>query len=520
MLGFRRFSALMVTFLMLLLMLGLGFVRPSHSSQLEDLYGLLGLKAEYEYPHLSLKGYAASWFSLSGPPKPLLLAKYRFLLEEVLSPDKKWYSYLKQRGAEDPITVFNGLESYVLREVDGKRENFYYRFSWHVVGYDGSYYTVVLRLKIYYYDFVNMKPIYEFSEIVEPVMVSVYDRRVIYECVDVGVWPFWLMPWERYEGAKVELAEVSPFFELNNVSNPLNVLNITFDVKVKKASLGSALARYFRDALSIVAERVFEARTEVVDPISGMEVYRFTGEKEKFIGELWLEAYMKMLRKYYPQLYTKPTIIWGMGTGWVLFAPNNLYDTVTGVALKVFGVNDVFLMVVPLENYRHLNGFQDWLIVSITKEPPSSEDSVTVTCPVIITAKKTTTPQTTTPQTGEHTTTQTETTPATTTPTETATQIANVTITPLEVQNLTTTQLETRTELDQLTISRPGTVTTQEPARERATTTITAAKPPEPPKPVETRGGLLSFEIAIATLTLLILAVSIAVFILTSHRRV
>ncbi|MDM7274683.1 MAG: hypothetical protein P3X22_000955 [Thermoprotei archaeon] len=476
---------MVVAFLVFVSVLGLGFTGFSQSSQLEDPFGLLGLKAEYEHPFINLKGYSEFWFPLPYPPSPLLLAKYRFLLEEILSPDKKWYSYLKRMRADDPDIVSSMLDIYV-REIkdpegrSGRRENFYYRFSWHVTGYDGSYYTVILKFKMYYYDFVEMKPIYEFSEVREVVKVSVFGRRIIYNGVDVGVWPFWLMPWERFVDSKVKLAEVSPFFELNNVTSPIKYFNLTFEATVRVA-YPSDEARYLRDVLGIVPERVLSASTGAR--------YVFSGEDGKKFGDLWLEAYMKMLRKYYPQLSATERKIIG---DWRLLAPSHKYDSVTGAALSVFGINDVFLTVIPLEREGATVGYQSYLIVSLTREPPSTAEETTATA--------------TTP-------TVTETTPQTTTTTTTPQEEArNYTTPPIGGRE---TPTETRTEFE-----RETTVQTPQPVGEQASPAAPPWSPPGPPRTVEARRGLLSSEMAMAALTLIVLTVSAAVFIIASRRGV
>ncbi|MFN4046737.1 MAG: hypothetical protein ACK4H7_05295, partial [Acidilobaceae archaeon] len=268
--------------------------------------------------------------------------------------------FLKKRRADDPYTVSHELEYYIHSVVrDLRSEGFYYRFSWHVIGYDGEFYTVVLRLKMYYYDFVNYRVIYEFSDVVETVKVSVYDRRVIYDGVDVGIWPFWLMPWERYEGAKVKLAEITPFFELNGVTNPFNAFNITFDAIVEIRNLPAAIAEYFREVLGIVPERVVMAATVIVDPLYGRGIRVFVGEDARKVGEPWLEAYVRMAKRYYPQLRISITAEWEKGM-WMLHAPEALYDTVTGAALEVSGINDVSLMVMPSPLISHFRTYQLW----------------------------------------------------------------------------------------------------------------------------------------------------------------
>ncbi len=501
----HKLSSLIVTFLVLMSALGLGFTGSSQSSKLEDPYGLLGLKIEYEYPNISMAKYKEGYFSLPMTPEALFLAKYNFLMKEILSPDKKWYSYFEERFRfkDDPLVVSIVLRLYVRDVVkDPRREGFYYRFSWHVVDYDGSYYTVVLRLKMYYYDFVNKKPIYEFSEVVETVKVSVYDRRIIYNGVDVGVWPFWLMPWERYEGARVKLAEISPYFELNNVTNPLKTLNVTLDATVKRADLDDALKSYYRDEIGVSPARVLRAVVEeAFDPTSHMYFYRFTGEAERIIGEPWIEAYMKMARKYYPQLRTNVTAIWGKGTGWILFVPNILYDSVTGVALTVWGINDVFLMVMPSPLLPYFDTFQLWVI---TKEPVPPVEKTTET-----TAAVTTIPTLAT-------------TPTITTTSPATSPVENRTITQT-VEDKTVTQTVTTptvTTGNAVATYTETTTTPVKPVYEKTTPTTpppTLAKPPEPRR-VEEASRLLSLEVAIAALTIIVLAVSTAILILASRR--
>ncbi|MDM7276009.1 MAG: hypothetical protein P3X22_007865 [Thermoprotei archaeon] len=510
--GFHRFSALTLTFLVLASTLSLGFTVSPQSSQLEDPYGLLGLKVEYEYPDVSLAKYRDDGRILlwPDPPKPLFLAKYNFLLKEILSPDKKWYSYLVEelwrgRILDDPYHVSKDLRIYIDRVIgDPRKESFYYRFSWHVTGYDGSYYTVVLRLKMYYYDFVNKKAIYEFSEIVETVKVSVYDRRVIYDGVDVGIWPFWLMPWERYEGATVKLAEISPFFELNNVTDPLKTLNVTLDAKVGRADLGGILARYLEDEIGVSLARILNAKVESSHPSFRNKIfgcYEFTGEDMWVFLEAWVEAYYRMTKKYYPQIkIERPKII--SASGCFLKVPNNLYDAVTGAALTVWGANDVLLTVIPspLLDYGPPVTSGYWVI---TREPLPVVERTTETATTTtrtITAVETTT--TTTPATSPVTTTQTET--ATRTVTPEGETITRPTVTYPE-ETPTTTRAETTTPI--------------EPARDRtapAIPPITPAKPPEPRR-VEEAPKILSFEIAIAALTAL--AVSAAIITIIFRRR-
>lgn len=400
-----------------------------------DPLGILGLYAEYECPPLRylLKYEPGRHLYYSDVPTVILLAKY-YDTPFYKSIVDKWGNDMRRKKMDpmDPKWV-NSYLSYYNHEVLLKSYDyrFHYNFSFHVVGYEAGFYDVILRLKVSVVSLKNFShKIYESPVIEEHVRVSVEDRSVYYKGRYAGVWPFFLLPHELYEGSKVKLSDMI-LFKIFNVTNPvadhveaeLKAVVIPKDNEFLK-SLWENFNRYFREVVGINVrpESTLEAlqREAIEDPV-------LVNETE------W--ASLKVTLEFYKSLgFSAPWITTLGKRNLILFGFDFNYDVNTGVAFwfdfNTLTAPDIFTYVIPLfalqEYYFGTPPCGAWILTSLSRKPYSgvtATEGVTATTPVTLTTVPATVSQPTGAGTATITTpvtptvTWVATTPVTTTPT-------------------------------------------------------------------------------------------------------
>jgi hypothetical protein len=357
---------------------------------------------------------------------------------------------------------------------------------WHVAGFNGSYYTVILGVNLTLS--VGRKTL-GYGVVEEVVEVSALDRTMYYRGEYAGRWPFFLMPHELYEGSKIELTDVILYRKYKGREFKEADLSATLSKRYVESSVRviGGYFTYIREKMGIPAERLLGGGTTLQTKVSADTVLAIHDATYSFIDEL---TGRKVLRAIQTRSTTPVPILLGA-----------TYDVSTGVAVEFtqgpFSASafDPLSYVIPLSTYiLDMEGCGWYVLVDLRREE----------------ARITATPATTvrgTPKPPEAT-------PTATAPVETQ---ATPTTTPVEVAWTTTSPTETP--------ATPPGVTT--PATQPRPAPPIPATQPEPVMPVmpaippgaitqavdgKARGqeGLIAVEllaVALAVLSLTILAV-------------
>jgi hypothetical protein len=363
---------------------------------------------------------------------------------------------------------------------------------WHVIGFNGSHYTVILGVNLTLS--VGRKTL-GYGIVEEVVQVSAQDRTMYYRGEYAGKWPFFLMPHELYEESKIELTDVILYRKYKGREFKEVDLSITLDRKRVESSvhLIGGYYTYIKEKMGVVAERLLGGGTTLQTKVSADTVFGIHDATYSFIDEL---TGRKVLRA--SQLRNTTSLA---ATFFVI------YDVATGVAFELwqglFPVFDPLSYVIPLSTYIWgMEGCTWFVLVDLRREEARTTPATTVRG---------------TPKPPEAT-------PTATAPVETQ---ATPTKTPVEVAWTTTSPTETPATLPRVTTPatqpRPATGTPGAPATPPAPP-IPAIQPGPPIQAVDGRArgqeGLIAVElltIALAALSLTIVA-AIAYRILVRHR--
>jgi hypothetical protein len=502
MLRFR--FAFAITLILLTLLVMFNGVPGNVSSNVRDPYGLVGLYVEYECPPQTLiNGYFSTKVKvMNGPPSIIFLAKY-YDTDVYKSIIDRWgdgiIRFNRNRNAvKDPIFVNTYLRHLYYDNLDKRGYVFLYNFSFHVIGFDGVYYDVVLRFGFSIVHTRNLSDILYRSPFVEEfVKVSARDRSMVYKGSYAGFWPFFLLPWEVYEGSNVVLSDMVAY-KVFDVKPPIDRVNATLK---RAAATGwwAAAERYFREVVGINIRSESTLSATILFNISDIQFY-----KE------WLFAEYLMARRFYESLGFTYWLIGPKspddikvsisGSG---ITPIKLeYDVKTGVAvyLQLFQELplDPLQYVIPVWGNYDVGGNNcpAWILRSLKYVAP----------PVVTTAYATGTGVTTVEPTGV---------------VGDATSPANATTVGVGV-----TQAITKVNATTPTATAPPTVivrtpTTIQPPQPPGTPVqaIVTPTPPPPATPAQPpRGSILSLELVLVAVTLIIAVSLIALYLRTVRR--
>jgi len=502
--GVRAFA---ITLILLTLLVMFNGVPGNVSSNVRDPYGLVGLYVEYECPPQTfINGYASIRMGfMNGPPSAIFLAKY-YDTDVYKSIIDRWgdeiIRFWRNRNAvKDPLLVNSYLEDLYYGNLDKRGYVFLYNFSFHVVGFDGVYYDVVLRFGFSIVHTGNLSYILYRSPFVEEfVRVSARDRGMVYKGSYAGVWPFFLLPWEVYEGSSVVLSDMAAY-KVFDVKPPIDRVNATLE-RVTDTWWWAAAERYFREVVGINIRSESTLSATILFNISDIQFYRE-----------WLFAEYLMARRFYESLgFTywrigpkSPDDIKASISGSGAIPIGLDYDVKTGVAVylqpSLFSLHilDPLRYVIPVWGSYDVGGYtcQVWILRSLKYVAP----------PVVITVYDTDTEATTTVQPVQ--------------PTGvvgSATSPANATTVGVGVTQAIT-QVNATTPL----ATTPPTVivrtpTTIQPPSTPVQTSVTPT-PPLPATPAQPpRGSILSLELVLVAVTLIIAVSLIAIYLRVVRR--
>jgi hypothetical protein len=384
MLGAR--FAFAITLILLTLLVMFNGVPGNVSSNVRDPYGLVGLYVEYECPPQTfINGYAPIKMEfMNGPPSALFLAKY-YNTDVYRSIIDRWSDeiirFWRNRNAvKDPLLVVSYLEDLYQRNLNKRGYVFLYNFSFHVVGFDGVYYDVVLRFGFSIVHTGNLSYILYRSPFVEEfVRVSARDRGMVYKGSYAGVWPFFLLPWEVYEGSNVVLSDMA-VHKVFDVKPLIDRVNATLKSEVSAwreheilRRIWESRERYFKEVvgINIRSENILSAT--ILFNISDIQFYR----------EMLFAEYL-MARRFYESLgFT----YWRIGPK----SPDDIkvsisgsggisirldYDVKTGVAVYLQLSQELPLdplqYVIPVWGSYYVGGFtcQVWILRSLKYVAP------------------------------------------------------------------------------------------------------------------------------------------------------
>jgi hypothetical protein len=508
-----RFTLVVSAGFIVCLLLIAGLTTSRSYSSTVDPAGLVGVKATYVCPP------RWEWFTrdvgklaYAPAPSPAFFYKYpevlanitkaveqlsryvdaskldafsRRVLREAIDSARKLRDF-DPRNSEYDIPLFALADSLTYLSMEGV-VSFNTTLWWHVIGFNGSHYTVILGVNLTLS--VGRKTL-GYGVVEEVVQVSAQDRTMYYRGEYAGRWPFFLMPHELYEESKVELTDMILYRKFKGTEFKEVDLSITLDRKRVESSvrLIGGYFTYIREKMGVVAERLLGGGTTLQTKVSADTVLAIHEATYSFIDEL---AGRKVLRAIQLQSTTPVAATFFV-----------IYDVATGVAFELwqeplFPVFDPLSYVIPLSTYiLGMEGCTWFVLVDLRREE----------------ARITTTPANTVTETIKPP----EATPTATAPMETQTQVTPTT-TPVEVAWTTTSPPETPA-------TPPGVTTPTTQPRPATKPPGTPATPPEPPiQPIQpglpvqavdggARGqeGLIAVElltIALAVLSLTIVAV-------------
>ncbi len=503
-----RFTLVVSAGFIVCLLLIAGLATPRSYSSTVDPAGLVGVKATYVCPpkwewltrDVGKLAYAIA-------PSPAFFYKYPEVLANITKAVEQLSRYVDARKLD--ATSRQYLREAIdfarkLRDFDpGNSEydiplfaftrrlehlsmeglvSFNTTLWWHVIGFNGSHYTVILGVNLTLS--VGRETI-GYGVVEEVVQVSAQDRTMYYRGEYAGRWPFFLMPHELYEGSKIELTDVILYRKYEGTEFKEVDLSITLSKKWVESSvrLIGGYFTYIREKMGVVAERLLGGGTTIYTKISGDTVLALHDATYSFIDELTGRKVLRASR------------IQGIA-GSVPITLGATYDVSTGVAFELeqgfFSAFDPLSYVIPLSTYIWgIEGCSWFVLIDLRREEARTTPTTTV--------RGTPKPPEATPTATAPVETQTQVTP-TTTPVEVAWTITSPTETPATPPGVTTPTTQPRP-------APPIPATQPEPP-------ISAIPPGLPVQAVDggARGqeGLIAVEllaVALAVLSLTIVAV-------------
>lgn len=433
-----RFTLVVSAGFIVCLLLMVGLITPRSHGSTVDPAGLVGVKATYMCP--------PKWEWFTGDvgkfahaiaPSPAFFYKYPEVLANMTKAVEQLSRYVdaskldafsrrvlreaidfarKLRdfdpgNSEYDIPLFAFTRSLEYLSMEGV-VSFNTTLWWHVVGFNGSHYTVILGVNL---TLSVGRETLGYGVVEEVVQVSAQDRTTYYRGEYAGKWPFFLMPHELYEESKVELTDVILYRKFKGTEFKEADLSITLSRKRVESSVYviGGYYTYIKEKMGVVAERLLGGGTTLQTTASADTVLAIHDATYSFIDEL---TGRKVLRASRIQSTTPVPIILAA-----------IYDIGTGVAFELrqwpFPVFDPLSYVIPLSTYIWGGEGCTWFVlVDLRREE----------------ARITTTPANTVTGTPKPP----EATPTATAPVETQVQVTPTT-TPVEVAWTTTSPTET-----------------------------------------------------------------------------
>jgi hypothetical protein len=266
---------------------------------------------------------------------------------------------------------------------------------WHVIGFNGSHYTVILGVNL---TLSAGRETIGYGVVEEVVQVSAQDRTMYYRGEYAGRWPFFLMPHELYEGSKIQPTDVILYRKYEGTEFKEVDLSITLSKKWVESSvrLIGGYFTYIREKMGVVAERLLGGGTTLQTTASADTVLAIHDATYSFIDELTGRKVLRAIR------------IQGIAS--VPITLGATYDVSTGVAFELmqefFSAFDPLSYVIPLS--AKITGFEGcwWFVLvdlrreearttpttTATETPKPPEATPTATAPVETQATPTTTP--------------------------------------------------------------------------------------------------------------------------------
>jgi hypothetical protein len=505
-----RFTLVVSAGFIVCLLLIAGLITPRSHGSTVDPAGLVGVKATYVCPP------KWEWFTRDVgkfahaiAPSPAFFYKYPEVLANMTKAVEQLSRYVDARkldatsrqylreaidfarklrdfdpgNSEYDIPLFAFTRSLEHLSMEGV-VSFNTTLWWHVVGFNGSFYTVILGVNL---TLSVGRETLGYGVVEEVVQVSAQDRTMYYRGEYAGKWPFFLMPHELYEGSKVELVDVILYRRFKGTEFKEADLSVTLSKRRVEGSVRviGGYFTYIREKMGIPAERLLEG---------GISIYTLPGDiaiilKDAtfaFIDELAGRKVTRVITQYQPSN--------------TIFIIGATYDVGTGVAVMlthIFDLNvDPLSYVIPLS--AKITGFEGcgWFVLVDLRQEEAR----------IITTSANTVTETVKPPEATHTATA---------PVETQVQVTPTT-TPVEVAWTTTSPTETP--------ATPPGVTT--PATQpRPAPPIPATQPEPPMQPIQpgppiqavdgkARGqeGLIAVELLTITLAALSLTIAVVAY--------
>jgi len=202
---------------------------------------------------------------------------------------------------------------------------------WKVLGFNGSHYSVKVGLDLSVVNSTSGEAIYNMSRSIERVLNVGPDRVILVNGRPRGVWPFFLYPWEVYEGSSVTVSQGLAFpprivevigAATSNLQNVKDAgLNYPGELKSSLRNLGireDRVLSFWRGAILVSRDLPQDVRDSYL-----RKFYRYEPLN------MSLEEYLEEMSKYHVKnkvrVVSKPPIL--------LLSVNAAYDSVTGVML-------------------------------------------------------------------------------------------------------------------------------------------------------------------------------------------
>ena len=361
-----RFTLVVSAGFIVCLLLIAGLTTPRSHGSTVDPAGLVGVKATYMCPpRWEWFTRDVGKFAHAIAPSPAFFYKYPEVLANMTKAVEQLSRYVdaskldafsrrvlreaidfarKLRdfdpgNSEYDIPIFAFTRSLEYLSMEGV-VSFNTTLWWHVVGFNGSFYTVILGVNL---TLSVGRETLGYGVVEEVVQVSAQDRTTYYRGEYAGKWPFFLMPHELYEESKVELVDVILYRKYEGTEFKEVDLSITLSRRWVESSvrLIGGYYTYIKEKMGVVAERLLGGGTTLQTTASADTVLAIHDATYSFIDEL---TGRKVLRASRIQSTTPVPIILAA-----------IYDIGTGVAFELrqwpFPVFDPLSYVIPLSTY-------------------------------------------------------------------------------------------------------------------------------------------------------------------------